>query len=99
MYPSSLLWWLGGITVLIGVLGLIGMLAWWVDHRHQRHAARRRDEGRSAVWLVFEVLSAVFVVTGLLVAIYSDSQLLRAIAGIALIVLVSAVTAAAIRDH
>jgi hypothetical protein len=52
--------------------------------------ASHREEGRSALWLVFEVLSAIFVVTGLLVAIYSDSMVLRAVAGVAMIVLVAA---------
>lgn len=43
--------------------------------------------------VVFEVFSAIFVCTGLLVAIYSGHQGVRAVGGIGLIVLVSALTA------
>lgn len=98
MYPDSLFWWIGGTAILLGILGLIGMLAWWVDSRYQRHIEKRHgapgddEEGRSALWLVLDVLSAIFVATGLLVAIYSDSALLRAVAGIAMIVLVAVAT-------
>ena len=50
MNPPGLLWWLGGIAVLTGILGLIGLLALAVDHAAKRHAERRRgpdeeDEG------------------------------------------------------
>ena len=93
MYPESLLWWLGGTAVLIGIIGLIGILAWWVDNKYQRHNKKKdNDEGRSSLWFVFEVFSAILVVTSLLVAIYSDNALLRAIAGVSLVVLVSAAT-------
>ena len=99
MHPPSLLAWLAGLAVLAGLLGLIGLLVLAVDRWAARHAERhgRRhgwwgDDGRSRLWLVFEVLSAILVVTSLLVAIYSDSQLLRAVAGIALVVVVSAAT-------
>lgn len=45
-----------------------------------------------ALRVVFEAFSAFFVIAALLTAIYSDSRLLRAIAGIALVFLVSAAT-------
>lgn len=90
MYPESLLWWIGGTAILLGLLGLIGMGVWLLEQWLRK---RKDEEGRSAVWYVFEVLSAVFVVTGLLVAIYSDSQVARAVAGIGMIVVVSAATA------
>lgn len=96
MYPPSLLWWLGGAAILFGILGLIGLLALAVDRWFQRHN-ENDDAGRSAVWLVFEVLSAVFVIAGLLTMIYSDSQLLRAIGGTAYVVIVA--TAAAFYVH
>lgn len=41
MYPESLLWWIGGAAIILALLGLMGMLAWWVDHRYQRHIERR----------------------------------------------------------
>lgn len=41
MYPQSLLWWLGGTAVLLAILGLLGMLAWWVDSTYQRHIEKR----------------------------------------------------------
>jgi uncharacterized iron-regulated membrane protein len=103
MYPESFLWWLGGTLVLFGIVGLIGLLALAVDRWYQRHIEKHHgapkrddDEGRTRLWYVFEVLSAILVVTSLLMAIYSDSQLLRAVAGIALIVIVSAATAAVV---
>jgi len=40
--PPGLLWWLGGIAVLAGILGLIGLLALAVDRWADRHAERRR---------------------------------------------------------
>lgn len=100
MYPPSLLWWLGGAAILAGILGAIGLLVlavdtWYQRHIEKRHGAPRDDEeGRTRLRVVFEVLSAILVVTSLLVAIYSDSQLLRGIAGVALIVIVSAATTA-----
>lgn len=100
MNPPSFLYWVGGTAVIMAILGLIGMLAWWVDSRYQKHiekhhgAPRDDDEGRTRLWIVFEVLSAILVVTSLLVAIYSDSQILRGIAGVALVVVVSAATTA-----
>lgn len=96
MYPDSLLWWIGGALVLFGILGLVGMLAWWVDRRYQRHIERHHDaptedeEGRTRLRIVFEVLSAILVITSLLMAIYSDSQILRGIAGVTLVVVVAA---------
>lgn len=98
MYPVSFLQWVAGTAILIGIIGLIALLVlavdrWYQRHIEKRHGAPPRDEdGRTALWMVFEVLSAIFVVTGLLVAIYSDSVLLRAVAGIAMIVLVAAAT-------
>jgi hypothetical protein len=99
MYPPSLLWWLGGAAILFGILGLIGLLVLAVDRWAARHAERHGkkhgwwgDDGHTRLRLVFEVLSAVLVVTSLLVAIYSDSPLLRGVAGIAMIVLVAAAT-------
>ena len=101
MHPPSFLWWLGGTAVLIGILGLIGLLVLAVDRWAARHAEKHgkkhgwwHDDGRTRLWVVFEVLSAILVVTSLLVAIYSDSQLLRAVAGVALIVIVAAATTA-----
>ena len=103
MSPPSFLYWVGGTAILMGIIGLIGLLALWVDHAYQRHIEKRHgapgddetpQDGRTRLWVVFEVLSAVLVVTSLLVAIYSDSQLLRGIAGVALIVVVSAATTA-----
>ena len=39
MYPSSLLYWIGGTAILLGVLGLVGMLVWALEtrwkHRHR----------------------------------------------------------------
>lgn len=105
MYPPNLFWWIGGTAVLLGLLGILGMFVWWLDERYQRHiekhhgAPKNDDDGRSGLWYVFEVLSAVFVVTGLLVAIYSDSQAIRAIAGVALIVVVAAATYAVMEDQ
>ena len=99
MYPTSVLQWLAGLAVLVGLLGLIGLLVLAVDRWAARHAERHGrkhgwwgDDGRSKLWIVFEVLSAILVITSLLVAIYSDSQILRAVAGIALIVVVAAAT-------
>jgi len=96
MYSESLLWWVGGTVVLVGILGLIGMFAWWVDstykQRNKKRNSKDNDEGRSSLWLVFEAFSAILVVTSMLVAIYSSSALLRAVAGVSLIVLVSAAT-------
>lgn len=96
MYSESLLWWVGGTVVLVGILGLIGMFAWWVDstykQRNKKKNSKDSDEGRSDLWLVFEVFSAILVVTSLLVAIYSDNAILRAVAGVSIVVLVSAAT-------
>lgn len=40
MYPESLLYWLGGIAVLIGIIGVIGMIAFsveqWYKHRYTK---------------------------------------------------------------
>lgn len=100
MHPPSFLYWVGGTAVIMAILGLIGLLAlavdrWYQHHIEKHHGAPRDDEdGRTRLWIVFEVLSAILVVTSLLVAIYSDSQILRGIAGIALIVVVSAATTA-----
>lgn len=105
MYPDSVLWWIGGTAIVLILLGLLGMLAWWLDSMYQRHIQRRHgapdddDTGRAALWFVFEVLSAVLVITSLLVAIYSDSPLLRAVAGIALIVIVAAATVSALNGE
>ena len=38
-------YWVGGIAVLCGVLGLIGLLALWLDHRIAR---RMEAKGRAA---------------------------------------------------
>jgi len=101
MHPQSLLWWIGGTAVLLAILGLLGMLAWWVDstyrHRSEKRKLKNSDEGRSSLWLVFEVFSAILVVTSLLVAIYSNNTVLRAVAGVSLIVLVSAATVSLMR--
>lgn len=100
MYPQGILWWIGGTAILIAIIGLIGLLAlavdrWYQHHIEKHHNAPRDDEdGRTRLWAVFEVLSAILVITSLLVAIYSDSQLLRGVAGVALIVIVSAATTA-----
>lgn len=103
MHPPSFLWWLGGTALLIGILGLIGLLALTVDRWYQRHIEKHHgapkdddsdEAGRTRLWFVFEVLSAILVITSLLVAIYSDSRLLRGIAGVALVVVVSAATTA-----
>lgn len=37
MFPQSLLAWVGGTAVLMGIIGLIGLLAWGVDIWYQRH--------------------------------------------------------------
>lgn len=72
MYPESLLWWLGGTAVLVGILGLIGLLAWRVDVWHQRHADRHRknrDEGRLLMrdsFVMFLVILAAIIAAGLL---------------------------------
>lgn len=98
MYPHSLLQWVFGSALVMVALGVIGWVVILLDGLYERHIQKRHgaprddEEGRTAVWLVFEALSAIFVVTGLLVAIYSDSAVLRAVAGIAMIVLVAAVT-------
>lgn len=51
----------------------------------------------------FEVLSALFVIGALFAAIYSDSHIARAVAGVILISIVSAFTASVMRhmerDH
>ena len=101
MHPPSLLAWLAGMAILAGLLGLIAALAFAVDRVAARHAERHgrkhgwwHEDGRTRLWIVFEALSAILVVTSLLVAIYSDSQLLRGVAGVALIVVVSAATTA-----
>lgn len=47
---------------------------------------------RSPLWVMVEFLSTVFVVVGLMTGIYSGNVVLRAISGIAMVVLVSAAT-------
>lgn len=47
MYPESLLYWLGGIAVLIGIVGLVGLLAMAVDQWYtKRHKKSDEEEGR-----------------------------------------------------
>lgn len=99
MYPESFLMWLIGMAVIFGLLGLIIMMVFFVDKKVAKHQERKgkkhgwwHEDGWTRLRIVFEALSAILVITSLLVAIYSDSQLLRAIAGIALIVVVSTAT-------
>lgn len=86
MYPDSLLQWLGYLAVVFGVLGVCLALAWWLIHRGPD------DRGEVGLRVVLEVFSALFVCTGLLVAVYSDLPLVRALAGLGIIVLTSALT-------
>lgn len=85
MYPDSFFQWIGYIGVVFGVLIGLGLIIWvlFLDHH---------DDGNSSLRLLFETLSAIFVVISLLTAIYSDRVLLRGIAGVSLIALVSATT-------
>ena len=40
MNDHGLLWWLGGTAILMGILGVIGLLALAVDNWYQKHIER-----------------------------------------------------------
>ena len=70
MYPDSLLWWLGGIAVILGILGLIGFLALYVDSRAKRwqekrgreHGTFTDDSGRGSWDALIAVLVALVAI-------------------------------------
>ena len=44
MYPDSFFWWVGGIMVMIGVLGLIFLLATYVDLKANKRKPPKDEE-------------------------------------------------------
>ena len=37
MYPESFLWWLGGTAIVLGILGLIFLLAMAIENWAKKH--------------------------------------------------------------
>ena len=76
MYPDSLLWWLGGIAVILGVLGLVGFLALYVDSRARRWQEKRgrehgtfNDDDERGSWAALMAVLVAFVSVAVVVAI------------------------------
>lgn len=69
MSDVSFFYWLGGMALVVGLLGLVGLFAFWLDRKFERHARKHRgdDDGAvsAAVWLFGATFALVAVGIGL----------------------------------
>jgi len=74
MGDVSFFYWLGGIAVIIGLLGLVGLFAFWLDRKFERFASRHRDddEGRTRVAVV--LLAGTFALVAGGIALYEAGE-------------------------
>jgi len=69
----SFFYWLGGIAVIIGLLGMVGLFAFWLDRKFERHASRHRnDDGRTRVAVA--LLAGTFALVAGGIALYEAGE-------------------------
>lgn len=71
----SLLYWLGGTAVILGLLGLVGLFAFWLDRRFERHARRHRgDDDDGTVRLGMILIGVTFALAAVGIALYEAGE-------------------------
>ena len=74
MSDVSFFYWLGGIAVIIGLLGLVGLFAFWLDRKFERHARKHRNDDEGAVSMAVWLFGATFALVAVGIALYEAGE-------------------------